>query len=153
MRPTIEEQLLGTCRVLEGVVAPYVSDPYAANILKSLVSNLRMLDGALPAVPAFLRWDNEKTSQLLAEVHESAAPHIAVAIAQALDEPVCDVADLPSLDERNERLRELLTQVLRGGTLDAQLSKSVLQHLIDRASRFPMRFALPTPSTPSESSS
>ena len=33
MRPTVEEQLQGTCRILETVVAPCVSESYARTIL------------------------------------------------------------------------------------------------------------------------
>jgi len=49
MRPSVEEQLAGTCRVLEGVVLPAVADPYARTLLAGLIGNLRMLGGALPA--------------------------------------------------------------------------------------------------------
>ena len=40
MRPTVEEQLLGTCRILEQVVSPCVADPYARTILNGLIGNL-----------------------------------------------------------------------------------------------------------------
>ena len=46
MRPTVEEQLLGTCRILEKVVSPCVADPYARTMLEGLIANLRMLTGA-----------------------------------------------------------------------------------------------------------
>ena len=42
MRPTVEEQLQGTCRVLEKVVAPCVTDAYARTMLGGLIANLRM---------------------------------------------------------------------------------------------------------------
>ena len=46
MRPTVEEQLHGTCRILESVVAPCVADPFARTILDNLVANLRILGPA-----------------------------------------------------------------------------------------------------------
>jgi hypothetical protein len=54
MRPTAEEQLQGTCRILEAVVAPCVSDPYARTILDNLIANLRMLTVALPKIGGFM---------------------------------------------------------------------------------------------------
>ena len=68
MRPSAEEQLQGTCRVLEKVVSPCVTDPYARTILEGLIGNLRMLAGALPAVPAFLASDNRSTAALLGQL-------------------------------------------------------------------------------------
>ena len=50
MRPSIDEQLHGTCRILEEVVAPAVADPYARTILAGLIANLRMLHQAIPFV-------------------------------------------------------------------------------------------------------
>ena len=41
MRPTVEEQLEGSCRILETVVAPAVAEPYARTILGNLIANLR----------------------------------------------------------------------------------------------------------------
>jgi hypothetical protein len=61
MRPTVEEQLQGTCRILETVVAPCVADPYARTILDNLIANLRMLTVALPKVGGFMRNDNQAT--------------------------------------------------------------------------------------------
>jgi hypothetical protein len=49
MRPSVDEQLHGTCRILEEVVAPAVADPYARTILAGLIANLRMLSQAIPA--------------------------------------------------------------------------------------------------------
>lgn len=150
MRPTVEEQLLGTCRVLESVVSPRVTDPFATNILNGVVSNLRMLLEALPAIPDFLRWDNEATAQLLVLVQAEVGPELAEQIVHVLDEPAPDVANWALLEARNSQLRELLSELLRGASLSSNQDALVKRHLARRASRFPMRFVLPTPSTPKE---
>ena len=87
MRPSIDEQLLGTCRVLENVVVPCVNDPMARTILDGLIANLRMLITALPAVPGFLRQDNETTVQLLATLASSLPAELTARMAEILNKP------------------------------------------------------------------
>jgi hypothetical protein len=147
MRPTVEEQLLGTCRILEKVVAPCVADPYARTMLDGLIANLRMLTGALPAVPGFLNSDNRATAALLAQLQSAAAPELAAAIALALQRPEPDSADMKALDQRNGELRELLSQALSGAGLTPALRAAALEHMSARASRAPMRY-VSTASTP-----
>ena len=77
MRPSVEEQLLGTCRILETVVAPAVAEPFARTILDNLIANLRMVTEALPAVPGFLRWDNAATQDLLHKLRGAVPPELA----------------------------------------------------------------------------
>ena len=110
MRPTVEEQLLGTCRILEKVVSPCVADPYARTILNGLIGNLRMLTGALPAVLGFLNSDNRATAVLLGQLQAVVAPDLAAPIALALGRPEPDAADMMALDQRNCELRELFSQ-------------------------------------------
>ena len=151
MRPTIEEQLLGTCRILEKVVAPCVADPYARTILEGLVGNLRMLTRALPAVPGFFHSDNRATVELLGQFQAVVAPHLAAAIALALGRPEPDAADMTAIEQRNNELRELLSQALGGAGLTLAMRAAAIEHMSARAAAAPMRYvsttALPAKAT------
>jgi len=144
MRPTVEEQLLGTCTILEKVVSPCVADPYARTILAGLVANLRMLTGALPAVAGFLLDDNQATAGLLVQLQAAAPPELAASIALALARPEPDAADRAALDQRNCELRELLSQALGGAALTPAMRAAALAHMTARAARAPMRYVSTT---------
>lgn len=146
MRPTVEEQLQGTCRILENVIAPCVNDAYARTMLAGLVGNLRMLAGAIPAVPAFLAGDNRATATLLARLQPALAPEFGERIAPALAEPEPDATDLQRLEQRNNQLRGLLAQALCGNPLPPELQAAAVTHMGERAARAPMRY-VPTAST------
>ena len=148
MRPSVEEQLAGTCRVLEGVVAPCVVDPFARTILDGLVANLRMLTGALPALAGFLRHDNEATAALLATLRDAVAPDLAARIAEAIGHAQPDVADGVALDARNTLLRELLALAVCTDGLSPELHRAIVEHMTLRASRVPMRYVSTAPSPP-----
>ena len=140
MRPTVEEQLLGTCRILEKVVSPCVADPYARTILEGLIGNLRMLTSALPAVPGFLNSDNRATAGLLGQLQAVVAPGLAAGIALALGRPEPDAVDMTALEQRNCELRELLSQALSGAGLTPAMRAAALKHMTERAARSPMRY-------------
>ena len=149
MRPSIEEQLQGTCRVLENVVAPCVNDPMARTMLDGLIANLRMLISAYPAVPGFLRQDNENTVQLLATLASSLPAELTSRVAGILKMPEPDPVDVAALDARNASLRELLAQAVCIEGLSADHQRAILQHMSKRASRVPMRYVATAPSLPS----
>ena len=149
MRPTVEEQLQGTCRILEKVVSPCVADPYARTILAGLIANLRMLASALPAVPGFLNSDNLATAVLLGQVQAVVAPDLAASIALALRRPEPDPADMPALDQRNCELRELFSQTLCDAGLTPAMRAAALDHMAGRAARAPMRY-VPTITPPAK---
>ena len=165
MRPTVQEQLLGTCRILESVVTPCVADPYARTILDGLIANLRMLSGALPAVPGFLHNDNRATVALLGHLHAVVPPDLAASIALALARPEPDSIDMTALEQRNGDLRGLLSQALgdaggnaggnagdgagNGAGLTPALHAAALAHMTARAARSPMRY-VSTASTPAK---
>ena len=154
MRPTVEEQLLGTCRVLENVVSPCVVDPYARTMLEGLIANLRMLTSALPAVPGFLNNDNRATAGLLGQFQAVVAPNLAACIALALGRPepdAADATDMRALDQRNCELRELFSQGLCDASLTPALRTAALEHMSARAARSPMRY-VPTASPPASQS-
>jgi hypothetical protein len=148
MKPTVEEQLQGTCRILETVVAPRVTEPFARTILDGLIANLRMLTGALPAVPGFLRQDNAATASLLAVLRDSVDSDLAAQVDQALSEPDPDAADAAALDQRNGHLRDLLARVVCSDALSPEQHRAIVQHMTERASRVPMRYVATAPSPP-----
>jgi hypothetical protein len=148
VKPSIEEQLQGTCRILETVVAPCVAEPFARTILDGLVANLRMLTGAIPAVPGFLRDDNQATAQLLAALRVSVAVDLAARVTQVLNEPEPDVTDLAALDRRNFKLRELLAEAVCSEGLPPDQHRAIVQHMSERASRVPMRYVPTAPNPP-----
>lgn len=147
MRPTVEEQLQGTCRILENVVAPCVVDPFARTILDGLVANLRMLTVAVPAVAGFVHHDNEATLRLLAALREELAPALAARIVQAMAAPQPDVANGPAQEERNRLLRELLAAAVCSAGLTPEMHRVIVQHMTDRASRVPMRYVPTAPAS------
>ena len=148
MRPSVEEQLLGTCRILEKVVAPCVADPYARTILDGLIGNLRMLTGALPAVPAFLDSDNRATAALLGRFQAVVAAELAATIALAQARPEAVGTDTNALAARNYELRELLSQALCSAGVTPALRAAAQEHMSARAARAPMRYvSTSTPTT------
>ena len=149
MRPTVEEQLLGTCRILEKVVSPCVVDPYARTLLNGLIGNLRMLTSALPAVPGFLNNDNRATAGLLGQLQAVVSPELAAGIALALGRPEPDAADVTALDQRNCELRELFSQALCDTGLTPAMRAAALKHMAARAAGAPMRY-VPTTSPPAK---
>ena len=154
MRPTVQEQLLGTCTILEQVVSPCVADPYARTILNGLIGNLRMLTSALPAVPGFLNGDNRATAGLLGQLQAVVAPDLAARIAFALGRPEpdgADATDVRALDQRNCELRELFSQALCDTGLTPAMRAAALKHMAARAAGAPMRY-VPTTTPPASQS-
>lgn len=149
MKPTVEDQLIGTCRILEKVVSPCVIDPYARTILQGLISNLRMLTAALPAVPGFLKSDNLATAGLLGQLQVAVAPDLAASITLALGRSEPDAADMTALDQRNCELRELFSQALCDAGLTPAMRAAALEHMTARAARAPMRY-VPTITPPAK---
>lgn len=134
MKPTVEEQLAGTVRILETVVAPAVSESYARTILDNLIANLHMLTVAAPKVAAFTRFDNDATLILLMALR-GALPHEMVA---RIDEAAS--ADQIDLDEYNAQLRDLLAEAVCSRQLTDYHHRSIQDYMIARASRAPMRY-------------
>ncbi len=153
MRPSVEEQLLGTCHILETVVAPAVAEPFARTILDSLIANLRMVTEALPAVPGFLRWDNAATQDLLHKLRSELPSDLARRIDTALETPEPDMLDSAAQTARNDLLRAMLAEAVCSPDLAPDLHRAIQQHMIARASRAPMRYVptavppAPTPTT------
>jgi len=151
MRPSVEEQLLGTCRILETVVAPAVTEPFARTILDNLIANLRMVTGALPAVPGFLHWDNVATQTLLQDMRSELPSGLAASIDTALETAEHNMLDSAAQTARNDLLRALLAEAACNPDLSPDLHRAIQDHMIARASRVPMRY-VPT-ATPSSTRS
>jgi hypothetical protein len=120
----------------------------ARTMLDGLIANLRMLITALPAVPGFLRQDNETTVQLLATLASSLPAELTARMAEILNKPEPDPVDVAALDARNASLRGLLAQAVCIEGLSADQQRAILQHMSERASRVPMRYVATTPSPP-----
>lgn len=147
MRPTIGEQLDGTCRVLEAVVAPEVAGTPAADVLNGLVKNLRMLRTNWPAVLPFLHWDNETTAAVLMRSASSLPDHLARRIETLDAEPTPDLLDVLAAQERNDELRALLSEAVLAMDAASAAHADIVAHLVDRAGRYPLRSvpAVPRP--------
>lgn len=140
MRPTAKEQMQGTCRILETVIAPAVSEPYARTILDNLIANLRMLTGALPKVAGFLRDDNAATLSLLLAMRTALEADLAARIDAAAQAGEPDLADGVAMEERSQLLRALLAEAVCSPALTPDMRQSIEADMISRASRAPMRY-------------
>lgn len=148
MRPTVEEQLEGSCRILEETIAPELTSDDDAEALRGVVKNLRMLGKSWAQVLPFLHWDNAATTALL----ELARPHVPAALAERLadlDRPPDDPLDVAAAQHRNDVLRGLLSEVVAvldsGSVPAATTHRAIVEHLSARAARYPMRMVPDVP--------
>ena len=121
----------------------------ARTMLDGLIANLRMLTVALPAVPSFLRQDNETTKQLLLALTNSLPANLQAQVVDSLSNPNPDPADVAALVGHNTNLRNLLAQAVCIEGLSADQHRAIVQHMSERASRVPMRYVATSPSPPS----
>jgi hypothetical protein len=145
MKPSVEEQLQGTCRVLTEVVAPHVAEPFARSILDGLIANLQMLTGAIPAVAGFLRDDNRETADLLQTLRGAVPDDLAASLDAILRQPEPDPADTAALDARNLALRALLAGAVGQDALSPDHHRAIVRHMSARAARMPMRYVPTAP--------
>lgn len=136
MRPNVNEQLEGMCRILETAVAPELNNGYTLETLRSLVANVRMLGRAWHQLLPFLHWDNAAMLDLLREARDSADAALRVRLDEALSTPPADAADALSAETRNDELRALLCDCLDG---PAALTARIAVHLSERSRRYPLR--------------
>jgi hypothetical protein len=126
MRPTVSEQLAGLRRVLADVVAPEITDAYAADVLDGALATLDALAAGWTDVPAFLRWYSEATGRVLALVGVEAPP------------PPDDPLDVAALHDHEREVRALLLQAMPA-VLDDPPARDAAVHLFrERAERFPI---------------
>jgi hypothetical protein len=133
MRPTFEEQLHGIRRILADVVAPEVTAPYPADMLRGALAALDTLERALPALAPFLEWDNDAMTRLLTRVD----PHHPLVAAPAQ-------GDVTALNARNEAMRSALAEAVPRMARDAAsdeataaLYADLRAHLRERMDRYP----------------
>jgi hypothetical protein len=144
MRPTVTEQLDGMCRVLEDVVAPEVNSDHAAEILRGLISNIRMLSKNWTTLLPFLHWDNDATAVLLREARTETSEDRRQRIDGALTAPPAEASDSIAAETLNETLRTLLVDCI-ADNVSAPMRERIMQHMNERATRYPMRLTGTTP--------
>ncbi len=139
MRPNVNEQLEGMCRILENALAPELNNGYTLETLRSLIANVRMLGRAWHQLLPFLHWDNAAMLDLLREARGSADAARQARIDEALDTPPADATDALSAESRNDALRALLCDCLDGPTALTALTARIAAHLSERSRRYPLR--------------
>jgi hypothetical protein len=144
MRPNVSEQLDGIRRVLTQVIAPHVTDPYAASVLNGLLGALGSLAAGWSFVPQFLRWDTDGTATVLT----AARPYLDEGLTAELDEVLehapdgdCDVL---VLELHHRRLRALLERAVPAIIEQPIIRSLLVGHLRARIQRFPLSMAPPT---------
>jgi hypothetical protein len=137
VRPTVEEQLAGSRRILEDVIAPELSGAGAVESLNGLVKNLELLERSWTRVLPFLHWDNEHTAVLLRDARAGLPAVLADRI--TADAPVGDPFDVAAAQDRNDRLRGLLSEVVAVVDTDAAAYRAIVEHMRTRTGRFPLR--------------
>jgi hypothetical protein len=107
-----------------------------------------MLETAWCQVLPFLHWDNAQTSALLAGLQPDLEVSLAREIKDALSAPVANPLEVDDVARKNAELRELLSRSMANGADRDPKLAAVREHLLERASRYPMRSILPTPKKP-----
>lgn len=140
MRPTVTEQLRGCARLLDEVVAAEVAGSEAEQVVAEVVRNLRMIESSWTQVLPFLWWDNEATLTILTSAR-NVPGDIAARIEAARQNPLPEAWDVTAVEARNDVLRELLSEVITtlDSAADDALHRTIREHLMTRAKRYPMR--------------
>jgi hypothetical protein len=126
MRPTVSEQLDAVRRALADVVAPEVTDAYAADVLAGALATLEHLADAWADVPSFLRWDCEATSHVLTLAGVDAPPM------------PDDLLDVEALHAHDRELRGLLVTAMPTVLARDDVRAAAVQLFRDRAARYPL---------------
>jgi len=143
MRPTVAEQLQGIGRILAEVVAPEVTSGYPAEILRGAIGALNALGAAWTRVPAFLVWDIESTTNVLAAALPLLSGVVADAVRETLAHPV-DSADWAALEDRQHHVRGLLVQAMPAildQPRDGEAYRLMTTLFRERADRFPFQMS------------
>lgn len=147
MRPGMTDQLAGIRRILDEIIAPELRDGYPSQVLRGVVKNLAMLEGAWTRIAEFLEWDTAATASLLQE----AKPYVDGELWHRITE-VLDVAAHGSSSEDMERhddeLRELLVEAIRQLAERPEAAgvwQRIKEHLVERTHQYPFRMAIAAP--------
>jgi len=141
------DQLAGVRRILDEIIAPELREGYPSQILRGIIKNLEMLEGAWGCIVPFLEWDNDATASLL----EDSAPlvsgdlreEIRVALGQGTS-----ARSPEDLEAHNTCLRGLLAAAIphMAGREDSfEVLRRIRDHLVERTSRYPFRMAIASP--------
>ena len=143
------DQLSGIRRILDEIIAPELREGYPSQVLRGVVKNLAMLEGAWVRILPFLEWDTQATAALL----EAAAPLVDDDLAQRIEGSLSQgpwARSLEELEQHNTDLRGLLTEViaqLPEGGETAQVQEQIKAHLVERTGRYPFRMAIAAPTS------
>lgn len=140
MRPTIQEQLDQSARLLETLVMPAVAERMSRVILEGVIENLKLLRSALPKIKGFFVWDNEAMICLLRDLGQHSAIDGGLENAELASGSTSDCEEV-----ENEALRKRLADIICSLDADDARLAAIRQHLIERASRFPLRSIPATP--------
>jgi hypothetical protein len=143
------DQLSGIRRILDEIIAPELREGYPSQVLRGIVKNLAMLEGAWVHILPFLEWDTTGTAALL----EDAGPHVDDDLGQRITDAVkqeLPSSSLEDLERRNSELRGLLAEAihqLAPQTDAAALQQRIKEHLVERTRRYPFRMAIAAPTS------
>jgi hypothetical protein len=144
VRPDISEQLDGIRRVLTQVIAPHVTDPYAASILNGLLGALGGLAAGWALVPPFLRWDADGTAAVLTAARPYLGDGLAAELDGVLDQALGADCDVMALELYHRRVRALLERAVPAIVEQPTINSLLVGHLRARIERFPLAMAPPT---------
>lgn len=147
MRPGMTDQLAGIRRILTDIIGPELREGYPSQVLRGVVKNLAMLEGAWPHITGFLEWDNAETATLLRQLQPEVPPSLARQITTALAQDLTD-GSATSLEQQNDALRSLLSQAidhLPAGSASADARRQITSHFMARSEQYPFRMAIATP--------
>lgn len=137
MRPTVTEQLAGISRILDSVIRPEVGSEYGQQILTGVIENLRVVAASQGRIEEFLVWDNAGMAKIL--THEGTPP--------ATSQPP-EPDTVQRLTARNVELRQRLSELIADLGAGHELLAPIVEHLAERATRYPLRFVPPMPNRP-----
>jgi hypothetical protein len=149
MRPGMTDQLAGIRRILDEIIAPELREGYPSQVLRGIVKNLAMLEGAWVRILPFLEWDTEATVLLLEDAAPLVRGELREEIRAALQQGP-SARSLEDLEERNTGLRSLLTAAIpQLAALEegSEVLQRVKDHLLERTSRYPFRMAIAAPTS------
>jgi hypothetical protein len=143
------DQLSGIRRILDDIIAPELREGYPSQVLRGVVKNLAMLEGAWVHILPFLGWDTTATAALL----EDAVPYVDDDLRQRITDAVkqeLPSSSLEDLEQRNTELRGLLAETIHQVAQrdDASaLRQRIKDHLVARTRRYPFRMAIAAPTS------
>ena len=133
MRPDVDEQLSGIARILERVVAPAVTDAYAADVLTGVTAVLDGIANGWADVAGFLAWDARETLALIVE-H---SPELAAEARSLAAEPPLPL-DTRALADHHTQARALLAR-LAAELPEGDARTRIAAHMRARVERYPIR--------------